>query len=733
MRLSSSTTGTNCPLLALALTIALAAAPAAAAPAPANDKPITLDTFEVYATRINWERWTRAQTSHFEILTNLDDTQFVASVAAKTERIITLFETRSPLFDPQRDLPAKLILVDDDMADRLLSQTRNDPASTQTDFDARMTGAPFFKPTRQFDNRHKLPALAGHTDEQLLIVKLLAKSYMAATDPEPEHPGHPGSQSAARDKNDKALACAADLALAYLNASVRLRTGAEPAPWLAAALNAMRGHDSSDDNYFMKSSDDYDRFNSKVYGKLFLPPAEFAKKTGKPFSPAELRANSGKTALDYTFYHTRWIGIDADTLTLGRYCLFCEMAAIRTARDFPATTRKQTELWENFMLAPGAINLGDIFTAAYYPPAAEVRPLQRQLLLQREARDFLYYCLFGPDRATRAAFTNFVLATSADSTFSPSALQPFSPSSAEPLFEKILGSTYAQFQAAIYAYYQKISQGHPLADNPWGSTGFTVDLMPTEPVLLQSARRADTTRIIADWFDASGAAPRARALLLKTIADSPQSAQDPQLLATLALDEARHGDPQKAIPLLEQAAAANITRPQVYRTLATLYLDAALHPKSPAASPGAAAPTRNSKLGTGNSGGEAAARLLTAAELDKVLAPLAIAFEQSPPSPQNYILYAAACDHAAAPDAAFETLIPEACEKFPGDIDMLERILPAYARRGYKDEALQLARDALASPQNSQLPPAKKHRLDKLLENLEHPGNNFPPTGNNQL
>jgi len=80
------------------------------------------------------------------------------------------------------------------------------------------------------------------------------------------------------------------------------------------------------------------------------------------------------------------------------------------------------------------------------------------------------------------------------------------------------------------------------------------------------------------------------------------------------------------------------------------------------------------------------------------------------------VTYAAVCDHTdIEPTVTYENLILEACQKFPDDIDLLETILPSFAKRGYKDEALQLARDSAQLP----LPPEKKQRLDKLVEKLE--------------
>jgi len=548
-------------------------------PARANDddKVVTMEKFEVNAARF---RWTHAQTPRFEILSNLDEPTFIANIVNQAGQIITLFEKASPLFTPQRDLPVKLIFIQDEMTERLFAQANID--STQGDFDERMAGSPYHKDTQQFENPYRISALGDYNDEQLVIVKFLSKTYMTSR----------------QSEHDKTIECAADLAVTYLDACAQIHAGGKKVTWLAAALNAMRGH---------------------AYGGKFRLPRDFA-------SPVY-------GAGDY--YRTGWININNDknapAITLGRYCLKCEIDALKTAIDLPRTLDARKAFWAQFMSAPDIISLGDIFNVKYTPSLIKTQLIEQQLAMQREVHDFMYYCLFGPDPAARAAFPQLALASANAATTPAATTTPAANSIDEPLFQKILGASYAEFQTKMYAYYQQLASDDPLcADNPWGATGLTIQLTTPQteaetnalkPLDFKLARRSDIARIISDWFDVIGAGATARASLLKACDESYEAAQNPQFLATLGLSEARYGDPLKATALLEKAAAAGIARAAVYRTLARLN---------------------------------------------------------------------------------------------PGDIDLLEKVLPPLAKSGAKTEALALAR------QSAQLsPPPEKQRLDNLIKKLE--------------
>ncbi|OAM87563.1 hypothetical protein OH491_21265 [Termitidicoccus mucosus] len=330
------------------------------------------------------------------------------------------------------------------------------------------------------------------------------------------------------------------------------------------------------------------------------------------------------------------------------------------------------------------IGLGDVFNNTFVLPEGMVgTAIQWQLTMQREVRDFLYYSLFGPDINTPRAFANFVRAAAVTEKID------------ETLFKSCFNADYDEFKNRMYAYYKTLSKNDAAYDrNPWGPTGLRVALSPSttpaKPVELSRSRRADTTRIISDWFDVCNAPANARASLLKACDESPEAAGDPQFIATLGLNEARHGDRPKAILLLEKAARAEITRPGIYRTLTRLYLEDALERKG-------------------------ADYRLTAAEFRDVLAPLFIALGLPQPNPQNYIIFAAVYEHAdIKPDTAYQNIIIEGCRSFSDNIDMLENILPAFAKRGFKTEAVKLAMQSARNP----LPPEKRQQLDRLIETL---------------
>jgi hypothetical protein len=603
----------------------LSARAADSAPAP-DDNMVIMQEIEVRAARFYW---THAQSAHFEILSNLNGTKFVADVVRKAEQIITLYEEACPaIFSPRLDLPSKLIFIQDETIERFFSPAGVGAASD--DFNERMAGTPFHKNDRQFDNRYKISALANHNDEQLVIVKFLTKAYM----------------SHGPNWGDKSLECAADLAITHLYECALIRANSKKLPWLVAALNGMRGHPGGG-SFRMRPT-----FSYSVYGK------------------------------EGRFYRSGWIGVNDDsTITLGRYCLNCEADAAESASDFPSDSpRKQRKLWANFMLAPDA-NLGDVFNNIFVSPGQDGTAIQRQLTMQREVRDFLYYCLFGPDINIPRAFANFVRAAAVAETID------------ETLFRNCFNAGYDEFKGRMYAYFKTLSKNDRAYDrNPWGPTGLRVALLspPSPFVKLSRSRRGITTRIISDWFAVCNASASVRDSLIDAYYKSPDAAGDPQFIATLGLNEARYGDRAKAIILLEKTARAEIKRPAIYRTLTRLYLEDILARKG-------------------------ADYRLTAAEFRDVLVPLSIALGLPQPNPQNYIIFAAVWEHAdIKPDTAYQSTIIEGCRSFPNNIDMLENILPAFAKQGFKTEAVKLAMQSTQNP----LPQEKRRQLDRLIEKL---------------
>jgi hypothetical protein len=597
------------------------------APAP-NDNVVIMQEIEVRAARFHW---THAQSEHFEILSNLNDRKFVADVVRNAEQIITLYEKACPaIFSLRLDLPSKLIFFQDEAIERFFSPAG--VGATSDDFNERMAGTPFHKNDRQFDNRYKISALANHNDEQLVIVKFLTKAYM----------------SHGPNWGEKSIECAADLAITHLYECALIRANGKKLPWLVAALNGMRGHPGGG-SFRMRPT-----FSYSVYGK------------------------------EGRFYRSGWIGVNDDnTITLGRYCLNCEADATESASDFPSDSpRKQRKLWAKFMLSPD-VDLGDVFNNTFVPPEGMVgTAIQRQLTMQREVRDFLYYCLFGPDISTPRAFANFVRAAATETID-------------ETLFKNCFNAGYDEFKGRMYVFFKTLSKNDIAYDrNPWGPTGLRVALSPSttpaKAVELSRSRRGITTRIISDWFDVCNASASIRDSLIDAYYKSSDAAGDPQFIATLGLNEARYGDRAKAIILLEKAARAEIKRPAIYRTLTRLYLEDILARKG-------------------------ADYRLTATEFRDVLVPLSIALGLPQPNPQNYIIFAAVWEHAdIKPDTAYQNTIIEGCRGFPNNIDMLENILPAFAKQGFKTEAVKLATQSTQNP----LPQERRRQLDRLIEKL---------------
>jgi len=640
----------------------LSAKTAIPAPAPAaNDNVVMMEKMEVKAVReravlmdkleVNAPRthWKHAQSAHFEILSNRDDTEFIAGIVKLAEQIITLYEKSCPdIFTPRLDLPSKLLFIqnrsggllfwreEENTLRRFFSPISAD--SSQADFNERMAGTPFNGRKQEFDASYNLSSLGKHNDEQLVIVDLLSKF---------ESP--PPRVGASFVYKDPSLGHAADLAITYLNECALIRANGKKLPWLVAALNAMRGHQR---------------------GGWFLANM-----------PQGFLSNKSYTSNGCTGGGSLWIDVnDNNSFTLGRYCLECEVDAVIAATDFHSTNSKY---WKNFILSPD-ISLGDVFNSTFVLWVHDAMEMQRQFTMQREARDFLYYCLFVPAANARRAFANLVRTT---------AMSPID----ETLFKKCFGVGYDKFKDDMYAYFRTISKDNPNYEyNPWGRPYLRInmppDADPAKPIEFRPARPGEATRIISDWFDVCGTAASSHDSLLQAYERSPQAAEDPQFIATVALNEARYGDRAKAITLLEKAIRAKVTRPNVYRTLSRLYLEDILDRKG-------------------------ADYRLTAPELQDILNPLIIAFNQPQPNPQNYTLFATVFEHTdLTPDETYQAIITEGCRRFPDNIDMLEKILPAFAKRGYKTEAITLAEQSAQTP----MPPEKKQQLDNLLKMLKN-------------
>ena len=573
-----------------------------------NATIVTMDSFEVTAAKYQWRY---AKSAHFEILTAIDDTKLVSRIIQRAEQIIGAFERNSTLFRMPRELPAKIIFINDKGIDRYLVLTGNENLQYARD----KPPAGVIASSKRRDAAHQVSARAFYDDEQAVFLKLITQKYLDGSTPFDEQ------------VRENAL----DLALNYFQVCVDIRANpADSVPWLMTALNSLRGHTA---------------------GGAWRLPDGFD-------SPAYHFARG-------TFDRPAWFSIDDDAMTLGRYCLACEADLLRKASDFPrgsgeAALARQKQLWFGYTPAPNA-SLGDFLAPP--PPEKGKRTfatINATLTAQREALDFLYYCVFAADTRTRAAFAQLVASAGR---------QPIT----ETTFKKYFGVGYDEFRTRIYAFFTQLGQNTPdYKDNPWGPpavvvTKFSAKDIPA-PVELRPARRSETSRMLSDWFALCGASDMASQTLLKADQDSGQAHNNPEFMAALGMNEAANGHPFSAIAKLEKAMAAKtVTRPQAWRVLAQLRLDniLALH--------------------------ESGYRL-TKDELATITDPIAEAFAQSRASPQTSIQLAQIWSHTnIKPPKEYLDVLSARCRAQPDNLDLLEAVLPLLAKNGRTDIACQLA------------------------------------------
>ena len=154
---------------------------------------------------------------------------------------------------------------------------------------------------------------------------------------------------------------------------------------------------------------------------------------------------------------------------------------------------------------------------------------------------------------------------------------------------------------------------------------------------------------------------------LSLIAPYTRGSRDPQLLASLGLQEALAGRDGRARLFLEAAAAARTTRARAYAELARLRLDAALaQPK-------------------GTSG------TLSVEQLAWVFEPLASALKLPPALPDTYLVLADGWAHSSVrPRPGHLALIDQGAERFPFDTDLAYRDATVHLQFGDAAGALGL-------------------------------------------
>ena len=197
---------------------------------------------------------------------------------------------------------------------------------------------------------------------------------------------------------------------------------------------------------------------------------------------------------------------------------------------------------------------------------------------------------------------------------------------------------------------------------------FTENEIPNK-VIWADATRAQSSRIIADWFFVNKQPDIGRKTLSLAVSDNSTVRDDPEFCAALGLSlgETQYDDKFAALPLLEKAASAKIQRPEIYRSLSRMYLQNILVSKG-----------RDYKLDS--------------TELQKVLAPLSVALKLSQSNPQTCWQMLELTQHTneSYPRELWNTIVNNCIQQFPDNFALLNQLVPLLLKNGLKDEATSL-------------------------------------------
>jgi hypothetical protein len=320
---------------------------------------------------------------------------------------------------------------------------------------------------------------------------------------------------------------------------------------------------------------------------------------------------------------------------------------------------------ENDALAPPAADKAFNESLAY----AALMPMGEMLAMTRDSPEalnavgglwskqcwlFVHLCLYGEHQRYRQAFVTFV---------ARSAREPIT----EDLFKQCFKLSYDQMLTIFRSYAQ---------DTDYKSINFKGGHLPEIPDLsLSDATEAEVGRIKGEALRMAG---HPEAAHLTTIAPYVRGSRDPDLLATIGLEEMAGGASERAAAFLEAAVAQKTSRARAYLVLARARLQES--EAKPAGADGR----------------------LSNAQMVRVLTPLFAGRAVPPPLPQSYETLAEAWSHAEAkPSPDNLRVVTEGVMRFPGDSDLIYQDAVLQAKNGLKDDARKLADLGAASARDA--------------------------------
>ena len=275
-------------------------------------------------------------------------------------------------------------------------------------------------------------------------------------------------------------------------------------------------------------------------------------------------------------------------------------------------------------------------------------PKERSTFWSAQSYAFVHMCLYGRGQKYQKGFIRFLSRIGTDGQN-------------EEFFKQCFGMDYKKMNLELRGYIgftdyksmqYKAKKGQALPDAP--------------PFTLRDATEAEAGRILGGAFRLGGHMEEAH---LALIAPYIRGERDPQLLASLGLDERLAGDTDRARKFLEAAVTAKAERPKAYVELARLRLDEAqAKPAGP-----------DDKLGE--------------AQVAYVLAPLLAARKLRPPMAAVYGLMAEVWMRSAKPTPRDDfMIIMEGANTFPRSTGLILQAAMLAAQQNYGKEALLLAK-----------------------------------------
>jgi hypothetical protein len=319
-----------------------------------------------------------------------------------------------------------------------------------------------------------------------------------------------------------------------------------------------------------------------------------------------------------------------------------------------------------------------IKAGAFFPLDALFRPEQTggdddSSPWTHECLEFVHLCLFGAPDRYRGPFLRFAVRASRG---------PLN----ERLFRECFGMGYADFLPILWKY---TGWNDDRGFEVNGKKGGKPEPMPR--AALRKATDGEVGRIRGETLRMAGRMEEAH---LALIAPYQRGSRDPQLLASLGLQEMAVGQTGRALKFLEAATSAHTTRARAWAALGQLRLEGALvHP--------------------GGNGGR-----LSVEQLQTILAPLFAARKLSPALPEVYLSIAAAWAHSPArPTPGHLRAVDEGAVFFPYDAELICRDAQLQAQFGYMDQAKALCQLGLEYAGNE----SDRSRIAELARSLSQP------------